>query len=99
MADTGNGRIIEVDGGRAIGEVIGAHQLFTAKEHVNTLAVDVTDPRYMWAMLHNLGPSMLAKVDMETRPPRVVERIEGVGKSSHGAVQYEVQGRYVSKLA
>jgi hypothetical protein len=99
VADTGNGRIIEVDGGRAIGEVIGAHQLFTAKEHVNTLAVDVTDPRYMWAMLHNLGPSMLAKVDMETRPPRVVERIEGVGKSSHGAVQYEVQGRYVSKLA
>ena len=97
VADTGNGRIIEVDGARAIGDVLGAHELFTAREHVNTLAVDVTDPRYMWAMLHNLGPSMLAKVDMGVRPPRVVQRIPGVGKSSHGAVQYEVQGRYESK--
>ena len=99
VADTGNGRIIEVDGDRAVGDVLGVHELFTAREHVNTLAVDVANPRYMWAMLHNLGPSMLAKVDLGVRPPRVVERIRGVGRSSHGVVQYEVQGRYVSERA
>jgi hypothetical protein len=75
VADTGNGRILELTGGT---QIQGAHTLFTVKEHVNTLAVDAVDARFMWAMLHNLGPSVLAKVDMGSEPWEVVERIEGV---------------------
>lgn len=58
--------------------------LFTKKEHVNTLSPTM-DGKYMWAMLHNLGPSILAKVDLDSG--LVVKRIENVGLQSHGAVQ------------
>lgn len=91
VADTGNGNVLEVRDFRDERAAISTHGLFTVREHVNTLAVDVDDDRYLWAMLHNLGPSILAKVDMKTW--EVVDRIRGVGKSSHGVVQYEVQGR------
>ena len=103
VADTGNGNVVEVAGGGTSPVVGQVHELFTAKEHVNTLAVDVENDRYMWAMLHNLGPSVLARVDMYASPSahssqglhawQIVERIEGVGQSSHGIVQYESQGR------
>jgi len=58
--------------------------LFTRKEHVNTLS-PTQDGKYMWAMLHNLGPSILAKIDLGAGT--VVKRIENVGLQSHGAVQ------------
>ena len=60
--------------------------LFTKKEHVNTLS-PTSDGKYMWAMLHNLGPSILAKIDLDTGT--VVRRIEHVGLQSHGAVQMD----------
>lgn len=60
--------------------------LFTHKEHVNTLS-PTKDGTFLWAMLHNLGPSILAKIDLTTGT--VVRRIPNVGIKSHGAVQLD----------
>ena len=41
----------------------------------------------MWAMLHNLGRSFLAKIDLQTKT--ITEKYLGVGSQSHGAVQWK----------
>jgi hypothetical protein len=59
-------------------------ELFTLKEHVNTLSP--TGNGTLWAMLHNLGPSILAEIDLETG--RELRRLPNIGDKSHGAVQW-----------
>jgi hypothetical protein len=58
--------------------VLREMRLFTVKEHVNTLAcwpawppgdgagADAAQPHVLVAVLHNLGPSQLAQVDLGT---------------------------------
>ena len=83
VADTGDGHVIELNMKDNMKEV-SRMKLFTLKEHVNTLSP--TDDGYIWAMLHNLGKSILAKIDLGTQS--VVRRIENVGMKAHGAVQW-----------
>ena len=82
VADTGDGHVIELD--MEDMKEVSRMKLFTLKEHVNTLSP--TDDGHIWAMLHNLGESVLAKIDLVTQS--VVRRIEHVGWKSHGAVQW-----------
>jgi len=63
---------------------VRAHRLFTRKEHVNTLAEDPTNPRLLWALLHNLGQSKLVQIDLDT--DRVVQQLDNVGMKAHGCV-------------
>ena len=91
MADTGNGAIVElsVPGMR----VLRTLKLFTVKEHINTLAVwppGAPGARgagpSLWAVLHNLGDSMLVQVDL--RSGKVAQRLKRVGNKSHGLSLY-----------
>jgi hypothetical protein len=52
---------------------------FTPKHHVNTVAIVNGD---VWALLHNLGKSILVKVDMDTGA--WIEQRTNVGTQSHG---------------
>jgi len=61
---------------------------FTTKHHVNTVAL-VNDE--VWALLHNLGKSILVKVDMNTG--KWLECKTNVGTQSHGLAWY--QGAFV----
>jgi len=54
---------------------------FTIRHHVNTVAI-VNDE--VWALLHNLGKSLLVKVDMDTG--KRIEQRTDVGTQSHGLV-------------
>ena len=57
---------------------------FTKKNHVNTVALVNGE---VWALLHNLGDSLLVKVDMETG--LWIEARTGVGTQSHGLGMYQ----------
>jgi hypothetical protein len=61
----------------------------TVKEHVNSLAPagDVTNPHLVWALLHNLGPSKLVLLDLETGER--VREIGRVGNKAHGLVPWD----------
>ena len=88
MADTGHGVVVEL----ALPSMRVERQLklFTAKEHVNTLAVwppgspgaPADGGASLWAVLHNLGASQLAQVDLASGA--VVRRLRRVGDKSHG---------------
>jgi len=52
VADTGEGHIVELEFPTM--KEVRRMELFSMKEHVNTLSP--TSDRYLWAMLHNLGP-------------------------------------------
>ncbi|CAD7696637.1 unnamed protein product [Ostreobium quekettii] len=82
ICDTGSGAVLELS-------FPGMQQLrrlplFTRKEHVNTLA-PVTEGS-MWAVLHNLGQSQLAKIDLSSGME--VGRWNNVGVQSHGLVEW-----------
>ena len=76
LADTGHGTVWELRASD-IG-VLREMRLFTVQEHVNTLAcwpawpsgdgaeADEAHPHVLVAVLHNLGPSQLAQVDLGT---------------------------------
>ena len=81
-ADTGDGQILELEFPSM--QLLRRMELFTLKEHVNTLSPTVN--KTMWAMLHNLGNSALAEIDLTTGRER--RRLSGVGLKSHGAVQW-----------
>ena len=88
VADTGNGRILELEYPSM--RTLRAVEL-SVKAHVNTLApADASEygEHAVWAVLHNLGPSEVALIDLETgrelRP-----RLTRVGTKSHGLVIYE----------
>ena len=92
VADTGNGRILELEYPSM--RTLRAAKL-SVKAHVNTLApADASEygEHAVWAVLHNLGPSEVALIDLETgrelRP-----RLTKVGTKSHGLVVYE--GRFI----
>jgi hypothetical protein len=88
VADTGHGVVVEL----AFPSMRVERQLklFTAKEHVNTLAVwpagspgaPADGGATLWAVLHNLGASQLAQVDLVSG--EVVRRLTRVGDKSHG---------------
>jgi hypothetical protein len=81
-ADCGEGHILELEFPSM--KVLRRMELFTLKEHVNTLSPTVNGT--LWAMLHNLGPSILAEIDLETG--REIRRLQNIGDKSHGAVQW-----------
>jgi Aspartyl/Asparaginyl beta-hydroxylase len=81
-ADCGEGHILELEFPSM--KVLRRMELFTLKEHVNTLSP--TENGTLWAMLHNLGPSILAEIDLETG--REIRRLPNIGDKSHGAVQW-----------
>ena len=88
MADTGHGVVVELS--LPSMRVERQLKLFTAKEHVNTLAMwpagspgsPADGGATLWAVLHNLGASQLAQVDLESGA--VVRRLRRVGDKSHG---------------
>jgi hypothetical protein len=55
---------------------IKSHKLFTKKDHVNTLAID-PDGRSLWAVLHNLGPSKLMQIDLQSSA--VIRQLQNIG--------------------
>ena len=81
-ADCGEGHILELEFPSM--QVLRRMELFTLKEHVNTLSP--TGNGTLWAMLHNLGPSILAEIDLDTG--RELRRLQNIGDKSHGAVQW-----------
>jgi len=81
-ADCGEGHILELEFPSM--QVLRRMELFTLKEHVNTLSP--TGNGTLWAMLHNLGPSILAEIDLNTG--REIRRLQNIGDKSHGAVQW-----------
>ena len=80
VADCGEGSIIELEFPSM--DEIRRMQLFTPKEHINTISP--VDKTKMWVMLHNLGPSYLAEIDLITGT--VTRKLENVGMKAHGAV-------------
>ena len=82
VADCGRGGIVELEFPSL--RQLRRMDLFTERQHVNTLSP--VDGSRLWAMLHNLGPSVLAEVDLESG--KVVRRLENIGLKSHGAVQW-----------
>ena len=86
IADTGGGGVVEY----AFPSMTktGRSAAVTAKEHVNTLAPagDAINPHLVWALLHNLGPSKLVLLDLETGER--VREIERVGTKAHGLVPW-----------
>ncbi|KAG7669900.1 hypothetical protein KSW81_008044 [Nannochloris sp. 'desiccata'] len=81
-ADCGEGHILELEFPSM--NVLRRMELFTLKEHVNTLSP--TGNGTLWAMLHNLGPSILAEIDLDAG--REIRRLPNIGDKSHGAVQW-----------
>jgi len=91
LADTGNGRIVVL--AYPSMDVVKHLQPFTARQHVNTLAVlagvpggdDLQDKStHVWAVLHNLGKSLLVQVDMDTG--KWQRELTEVGYKTHGCV-------------
>ena len=87
IADTGGGGVVQY----AFPSMTktGRSAPVTKKEHVNTLAPagDATNPHLVWALLHNLGPSKLVLLDLETGER--VREIGRVGSKAHGLVPWE----------
>lgn len=90
-ADTERGAILEFE----LPDMVMRRrmELFTKQEHVNTLS-PTKDGKFLWAMLHNLGPSILAKIDLQSGT--IIKKIDNVGKKSHGAVQLD--GMYANQI-
>jgi len=82
VADCDGGGIVEVSTDTM--KVTRHVKCFTKKHHVNTIAVHDGE---VWALLHNLGPSMLVKVNMDTG--RWTDARSNVGTQSHGLAWYE----------
>ena len=82
LADCDGGGIVEVS--TETMSVTRHVKCFTKKHHVNTIAVHDGE---VWALLHNLGPSMLVKVNMDTG--RWTDARSNVGTQSHGLAWYE----------
>jgi hypothetical protein len=87
IADTGGGGVVEY-AFPAMTQT-GRRAAVTVKEHVNTLAPagDTENPHLVWALLHNLGPSKLVLMDLETGER--VREISRVGTKAHGLVPWE----------
>jgi hypothetical protein len=79
VADCDGGGVVEVS--TETMSVTRHVRPFTKKNHVNTIAVQDGD---VWCLLHNLGPSLLVKIDMETG--ECLEQVTNVGTQSHGLV-------------
>jgi hypothetical protein len=91
VTDTENGNIWEL----LINNLSVSRKLnlFTRKEHVNTVAIwpfwpgeNIIKP-ILVAVLHNQGPSQLVHIDIETG--EIIRRLENIGLQSHGAVLWE----------
>ena len=82
VADCDGGGVVEVS--TETMKVTRHVKCFTKKHHVNTVAVHEGE---VWALLHNLGPSMLVKVNMETG--RWTDARTNVGTQSHGLVWWQ----------
>ncbi|GIL43818.1 hypothetical protein Vafri_1420 [Volvox africanus] len=71
-------------------KLVRGMQLFTLKQHVNTLAP--LGDGAVWAVLHNLGKSDAVKIDPNADPrPRVVAEVKEVGLKAHGLVSWRGQ--------
>ncbi len=92
MADTGRGAVLELQ--LPALTLLRTMKLFTAKDHINTLAMwppgspgsttgaaDASTPA-LWAVLHGLGRSSLAQIDLASGT--VARRIRHVGDKCHG---------------
>ena len=87
VADTGGGRVLELE--YPTMRVVYAAEVGVRK-HVNTIApadVSVYGKHVVWALLHNLGPSMLVLIDLEN--DKVLKTLDRVGTKSHGCVAYK----------
>ena len=83
VADTGGGAVVELDPG-TIAEV-RRHEVFTRRDHVNTLAPSLARPGHVWALLHGKGAgARLALVDLAGG--RVVHETRRFGADCHGLV-------------
>jgi hypothetical protein len=80
IANTGKGEIIEMKFPDMT--QVRSMKLFTLKQHVNTLAPTPTGT--LWAMLHNLGPSILAEIDVNSG--KIIQQLQPIGDKSHGIV-------------
>ena len=87
IADTGGGRVLEL-------EYPSMRVVFAAeigvRQHVNTIVpadVEEYGMHTVWAVLHNLGPSMLVLIDLEKG--KVLKTLDKVGLKSHGCVPYK----------
>ena len=88
VADTGRGRILELEYPSMKTRYVAT---LTVREHVNTVLpanVDEYGEHAVWAVLHNLGPSEVALIDVETGA-ELAPRLRNVGKKSHGLVSYD----------
>lgn len=87
IANTGGGGVVEY--AFPAMTKTGRSAAVTVEEHVNSLAPagDVTNPHLVWALLHNLGPSKLVLLDLETGE-RVRETAR-VGNKAHGLVPWD----------
>jgi hypothetical protein len=80
VCDTGEGKVVELDfPSMSVKRIL---HLFTPKEHINT--VSAFGDGTLWVVLHNLGQSLLAQVDL--RSGKVTRRIPKIGVNSHGLV-------------
>ena len=83
VADTGGGAVVELDPG-TMAEV-RRHEVFTRRDHVNTLAPSLARPGHVWALLHGKGAgARLALVDLAEG--RVVHETRRFGADCHGLV-------------
>ena len=87
VADTGGGGVTELSFPSL--KKTGNRVDITTKEHVNTLAPvgDPDNPHLVWALLHNLGPSKLVLLDLQTN--KRVRTISEVGNKAHGLVPWK----------
>jgi hypothetical protein len=88
VADTGHGIVLELQ--LPALTVVRSLKLFTAKDHINTLAMwppgspgtPAGAPPSLWCVLHGLGKSSLAQIDLASGT--VIRRLKKVGTTSHG---------------
>jgi hypothetical protein len=88
VADTGHGSILELQLPEL--SIVRTLKLFSAKDHINTLAMwppgspgaPADGPPQLWAVLHGLGKSAVAQVDVPSG--NVARRLTKVGNKSHG---------------
>jgi len=90
VADTGGGRILELEYPSMKTRHVAT---LTVHQHVNTVVpadVDTYGEHAVWAVLHNLGPSEVALIDVKTGA-ELAPRLRNVGKKSHGLVSYDAK--------
>eukprot|EP00892_Ulva_mutabilis_P008031 jgi/Ulvmu1/55/UM001_0058.1 len=93
VCNTGEGSILQLSY-PSMAE-IGRLRTFTQREHVNTVAA--YDDSSVWAVLHNLGKSQVARVDVASG--EVLQRFKDVGINSHGLVAWRGQFVMLSSQA